>query len=68
MNEDEKYMSRAIELAQRGLGNVSPDPMVGAVIVADGRIIGEGYHEKYGSWHAEVNAVNSVSDADKKLL
>ena len=68
MNEDEKYMSRAIELAQRGLGNVSPNPMVGAVIVADGRIIGEGYHEKYGSWHAEVNAVNSVSDADKKLL
>lgn len=60
---DEKYMRRALELAAHGLGNVSPNPMVGAVIVApDGRIIGEGYHRRYGEGHAEVNAVASVPD------
>lgn len=60
---DEKYMRRALELAAHGLGNVSPNPMVGAVIVSpEGRIIGEGYHRRYGEGHAEVNAVASVSD------
>lgn len=63
---DTRYMSRAIELARHGLGYVSPNPMVGAVIVHDGRIIGEGYHRMYGGAHAEVNAVNSVQD--KSLL
>jgi len=53
-------MQRCIELAQLGAGNVSPNPMVGAVIVCDGNIIGEGYHEQYGKAHAEVNAVNQV--------
>ena len=60
MSPDEKYMQRCIELAQLGAGNVSPNPMVGAVIVCDGNIIGEGYHEQYGKAHAEVNAVNQV--------
>src|ERR1700761_728111 len=54
------YMQRCLELAKLGAGFVSPNPMVGAVIVCDGRIIGEGYHQKYGHAHAEVNAVNQV--------
>lgn len=57
------YMERAIELAKKGAGFVSPNPMVGAVIVKNGKIIGEGYHEKYGSNHAEVNAfLNAEED------
>lgn len=56
-------MRRAIELARHGLGNTSPNPMVGAVVVHDGRIIGEGYHRKCGEGHAEVNAIASVSDS-----
>jgi diaminohydroxyphosphoribosylaminopyrimidine deaminase/5-amino-6-(5-phosphoribosylamino)uracil reductase len=54
------YMQRCLELAGLGIGNVSPNPMVGAVIVHDGRIIGEGYHQQYGHAHAEVNAVTQV--------
>ena len=68
MTQDEKYLSMAMELSKKGLGHVAPNPMVGAVIVAGGRVIGEGYHMKYGSWHAEVNAVNSVSPDDVRLL
>jgi len=60
MTPDEKYMQRCLDLAALGAGTVSPNPMVGAVIVHDGRIIGEGYHENYGQAHAEVNAVNQV--------
>lgn len=60
---DERYMRRALELARHGLGSVSPNPMVGAVIVGpDGRIIGEGWHRRCGEAHAEVNAVRSVAD------
>ncbi|NOS55747.1 MAG: bifunctional diaminohydroxyphosphoribosylaminopyrimidine deaminase/5-amino-6-(5-phosphoribosylamino)uracil reductase RibD [Cyclobacteriaceae bacterium] len=55
-------MLRALELAQLGVGAVSPNPRVGCVIVADGRIIGEGWHQKYGEAHAEVNAIRSVSN------
>ncbi len=66
MDIDERYMRRALQLARLGDGWVSPNPMVGAVIVHDGRIIGEGYHHCYGKAHAEVNAVNSV--AEKHLL
>lgn len=58
--EHEKYMQRCLELAQLGMGNVSPNPMVGAVVVLNGIIIGEGYHHKYGQAHAEVNAINQV--------
>lgn len=61
-----RYMLRALELATRGAGAVSPNPMVGAVIVCDGEIIGEGWHQKYGEPHAEVNAIASV--ADESLL
>lgn len=61
----EKFMRRAIELAEKGIGFVNPNPLVGAVIVKDGRIIGEGYHEKYGQLHAERNAfANCTESAD----
>ncbi len=59
---DRKYMARCIALARCGAGNVAPNPMVGAVIVHKGKIIGEGYHRKYGEGHAEVNAIASVRD------
>jgi diaminohydroxyphosphoribosylaminopyrimidine deaminase/5-amino-6-(5-phosphoribosylamino)uracil reductase len=59
---DELFMQRAMELALLGSGYVSPNPLVGCVIVHDGKIIGEGWHKKFGGPHAEVNAVNSVSD------
>ncbi|MBQ9214903.1 MAG: bifunctional diaminohydroxyphosphoribosylaminopyrimidine deaminase/5-amino-6-(5-phosphoribosylamino)uracil reductase RibD [Bacteroidales bacterium] len=58
--ENEKFMLRCIELAKLGSGNVSTNPMVGAVIVHNGKIIGEGFHKKFGQAHAEVNAINSV--------
>ena len=64
---DQKFMSRALELAQLGIGNVSPNPMVGCVIVHEGKMIGEGYHSEYGMAHAEVNAVNSVKNRDLLL-
>ena len=55
-------MQRALELALLGKGSVAPNPMVGCVVVHDGKIIGEGFHQKYGNAHAEVNAINSVED------
>ena len=61
-SEEEKYMLRCIQLAQNGLCNTAPNPMVGAVIVCDGKIIGEGYHVRCGEAHAEVNAIRSVKD------
>lgn len=61
-NSDKRYMHRALELAQLGQGRVSPNPMVGCVIVHNERIIGEGWHQKYGDWHAEVNAIRAVVD------
>lgn len=60
---ERKYMERAIELAKRGMGFTSPNPMVGAVIVKDGRIIGEGYHERCGELHAERNALASLTES-----
>lgn len=68
MNEDEKYMTRCLQLARCGRRGAPPNPMVGAVIVCDGRIIGEGYHIRCGQPHAEVNAVRSVKPADEPLL
>ncbi len=65
-HEDEIFMHRAMELALLGAGRVSPNPLVGSVIVLNDKIIGEGWHQKYGGLHAEVNAVNSVTD--EKLL
>lgn len=63
---DEKFMMRALELAKLGIGAVSPNPMVGCVIVHDGKIIGEGWHQKYGESHAEVHAIKQVKK--KSLL
>ncbi|MEO5673376.1 MAG: bifunctional diaminohydroxyphosphoribosylaminopyrimidine deaminase/5-amino-6-(5-phosphoribosylamino)uracil reductase RibD [Chitinophagales bacterium] len=62
MTDDDIFMLRCIELAGNGAGNVAPNPMVGCVIVCEGKIIGEGFHEKFGKAHAEVNAISSVSD------
>ena len=56
-SEHERYMARALELAARGAGWVNPNPMVGAVVVKDGRIIGEGWHTAYGKLHAEREAL-----------
>ncbi len=62
---DIDYMKEALALAEKGMGFVSPNPMVGAVIVKDGRIIGRGFHEKYGSLHAERNAfANCTEDCE----
>lgn len=60
--EDEKYMRRCLQLARNGLCRTAPNPMVGAVVVCDGQIIGEGYHVRCGQAHAEVNAIRSVKD------
>jgi diaminohydroxyphosphoribosylaminopyrimidine deaminase/5-amino-6-(5-phosphoribosylamino)uracil reductase len=62
METAEQYMARCIALARHGAGKVNPNPMVGAVIVHKGKIIGEGFHRKYGEAHAEVHAVASVKD------
>jgi len=59
-----KFMQRCLDLAKRGVQNVSPNPMVGSVVVFDGKIIGEGFHKRYGDAHAEVNAINSVQKQD----
>lgn len=66
MDQHQKFMLRAIELAEMGRGSTSPNPMVGCVIVHDGQVIGEGYHEIYGGPHAEPNAIQAVED--KSLL
>jgi len=63
---DEKYMYRCLQLARIGNGFTAPNPMVGAVVVYNDRIIGEGYHQRYGEAHAEPNAINSVTE--KELL
>lgn len=62
MEIEEKYMQRCMQLARGGTGQTSPNPMVGAVIVHQGKIIGEGFHRKVGEPHAEVNAIASVKD------
>src|SRR5438034_3101493 len=60
---DEAWMQRALELAERGRGHVEPNPLVGAVVVREGRVIGEGWHQKYGQAHAEVNALAAAGEA-----
>ena len=62
MQKREEYMRRALELARKGEGHTSPNPMVGCVVVKDGRIISEGYHEKYGEFHAERNALTRCTE------
>lgn len=66
MTTQEKYMKRCLDLAKNGLGLVYPNPMVGSVLVRNDLIIGEGWHQKAGGPHAEVNAINSVSN--KKMI
>ncbi len=65
-NNDKLFMQRALELALKGKGQVEPNPLVGCVIVRQGKIIGEGWHQKYGEAHAEQNAIESIQD--KSLL
>ena len=59
--DDRRYMKLALRLAERGTGYTSPNPLVGAVIVRDGKVLGEGWHKKYGDLHAERNAIASAS-------
>ena len=64
MSTPQIFMQRCLDLALLGMGDVAPNPMVGCVIVYNGIIIGEGYHQKYGGPHAEVNAIRSVKNTD----
>src|SRR5947209_4132144 len=59
---DERWMRRTLELAERGRGYVEPNPLVGAVLVRDGEVIGEGWHRRYGEAHAEVEAIRAAGD------
>lgn len=68
MQTHQFYLRRCFDLARLGAGSVSPNPMVGAVLVHENRIIGEGWHQRYGEAHAEVNAVRSVAEPDLPLL
>lgn len=61
-------MHRCLQLAKMGTGNVAPNPMVGAVLVNENEIIGEGYHQQYGQAHAEVNCINNVSEANQSVI
>lgn len=65
---DETYMHRCIDLAKIAVGNTAPNPVVGAVLVHEHRIIGEGYHQYYGGPHAEVNCIRSVKETDRHLV
>ena len=66
--KDKLYMMRCLELAEKGKQHARPNPMVGAVLVYNDRIIGEGWHQQYGKAHAEVNCLESVAEADKELI
>ena len=68
VNDHETYMWRCLDLAKSGLGQVASNPMVGAVLVYNGRIIGEGYHMKFGEAHAEVNCIDSVKKEDQNCI
>ena len=65
-NENDKFMRRCLELAVKAEGLTYPNPLVGSVIVHEGKIIGEGFHLRAGMPHAEVNAINSVIEKNKK--
>lgn len=68
MLSDINFMQRALYLAHRGAGHVAPNPLVGAVLVHEGRIIGEGWHKKFGAAHAEVNCIESVPQKDVAFI
>src|SRR5688500_14980726 len=63
MNSESQYMERAIELARRGEGHVEPNPMVGCVLVRHGSVVGEGWHQRFGGPHAEIEALRMAGDA-----
>ena len=65
---DERYMGKAIALARLGQGKTAPNPLVGAILVKNGRVIGEGWHECFGQSHAEVNAIQSAEKSHKNLV
>jgi diaminohydroxyphosphoribosylaminopyrimidine deaminase/5-amino-6-(5-phosphoribosylamino)uracil reductase len=67
MSSESKYMFRCLQLAQNGVSYVAPNPMVGAVVVCDDKIIGEGFHQRFGDVHAEPNAINAVKNRDLLL-
>jgi diaminohydroxyphosphoribosylaminopyrimidine deaminase/5-amino-6-(5-phosphoribosylamino)uracil reductase len=64
MKDDRYFMLKAIELAKKGEGRTSPNPLVGAVIVKAGKIVGQGYHRMKGQAHAEIEAINSAEPSD----
>lgn len=66
--KDQEYMKMALELAEKGVGRTAPNPMVGAVIVKDGRVIGRGWHETYGEAHAERNALASCRESPERAV
>lgn len=68
MSHHEAYMQRCFQLALLGTGQVAPNPMVGAVLVYKSKIIGEGFHQRFGEAHAEVRCIENVSDADQHLI
>lgn len=65
---DQQYIGRCIQLAKLGAGEVAPNPMVGAVLIYEDKIIGEGFHKKYGGPHAEVNCINNVEEKNRSLI
>ena len=68
MEKDRQYMKMALELAQKGMGFTAPNPMVGAVIVKSGKVIGQGYHRKYGEPHAEREALAVMYRTARRCL
>ena len=68
LTDHKLYMERCLELARKAIGYVAPNPMVGAVLVHENRIIGEGWHREFGQAHAEVNCIDSVIEDDKKYI
>src|ERR1035437_9677579 len=68
LNQHKLYMHRCLDLAKLAAGNVAPNPMVGAVLVYNEKIVGEGYHKKFGEAHAEVNCINNVKDEDRNFI
>src|ERR1044072_2099309 len=62
MTDHIQHMKRCLELAQRGFGNVAPNPMVGCVIVRNGIVVAEGWHRQYGGPHAEPDAISNITD------
>ena len=67
-NRDHFFLRRCCDLAHMDMGGASPNPKVGALLVCQNRVIGEGFHRKYGQAHAEVAAVNSVADSERKYI